>query len=743
MEARAILRSGDLTGLGPRSWCKLLPVTRSIDDIELEFYEKFFFSKGLEPYPVQEQAFEVIFAGYSCLVTVPTGTGKTMMAKAGLHRALELGQTAVYTTPLRALTEEKYRELCDDFGAENVGFATGDYKVNPDAPIQVLVAEILWNKIFGDRVNAPADIVIMDEGHYFNDPGRGHVWEQSIIGLDPRTQLIILSATVGHPDRFCHWVSLTRRIPMRLVESRDRRVPLRHDFREAYLIEVVRELAETGDVPAIVFVFGRKKCFETARLLKSCPRFTTDAERQAIEEACHGVLGDRGVADELRRYLIHGIGIHHAGVLPRYRQLVESLTLKRLLKFVVSTETISAGLNLPAKTVVFPSLRKYIQRKARLVTPAEFHQMSGRAGRPQFDTEGLAIALAPEEAVQEQRKEVKLAAKRGRKVDEDKLRVQVLSRLRAEAQRREDVIWDGPAHQKLVVGEPAELRSQTRVTAEQVLAIGLPDLTENVLPGAIEDDDDGDTVTSTKVGIDEPPYMRLNIVTVVDHLLLSDQERRGCHRLLAQVTDNLRALGVVDEHGSQVAGEMIGELQGLDGPFLYYLFMNHQLDYEQSRELAEFLVDHNVVHRALMRKELDKRKEWIRNRLRELRADSPQASWEDAEEAYEREHPRELTFCEQIFSAFQSKVPHPQLHGGKVAKRIWGQLEDDEIGFFEFVEREGLEHEEGSFFTYLARVMKVAKAISEAVGLADFATLEERLRDYLGEVDPRVRAQDS
>ncbi len=717
-------------------------MSRDPGDIELEFYEKFFFEPGLEPYPVQENAFAAIFAGKSCLITVPTGTGKTMMAKAGMHRALALGQTAIYTTPLRALTEEKYRELCEDFGSENVGFATGDYKVNPRAPIQVLVAEILWNKIFGDRVNAPADIVIMDEGHYFNDPGRGYVWEQSIIGLDPRTQLVMLSATVGHPDQFCHWVGMTRRIPMTLIQSRERRVPLFHRFRESYLIEVVRELSEAGDVPAIIFVFGREKCFDTARLLRSRPRFTTDEERELIEEACHGVLKEGGAADELKRLLLHGVGIHHAGILPRYKQLVESLTLQRLLRFVVSTETISAGINLPAKRVIFPSLRKFIAGKARLVTAAEYHQMSGRAGRPQFDSEGLAIALAPEEVVQEIRKEIKTAKKKGHKVDEEKVRKSVYSRARSDAARREDVIWDEAAHAKLVAGEPARLISQTRITAEQVLAIGLPDLKEFSLAGQ-EDDAEPDTatLTHTDLSFDQPPYMRLDIATVVDYLLLDDRERKRAHKLLAQVTDNLRALEVVDEHGTQVAGEMIGQLQGFDGPFLYYVFMNHQLDYMQTRELAELLVDHSVIHRKLMRKERDKAKDWIRERLRDLRLESPQASWEDAEADYEREHPRELSHAEKLLDSFRAVVPHPQLHGGKVQKKIWAQIEDDELSFFEFVDRENLAHEEGSLFSYLARVMKVGKAVHEAVSLPEFGALEERIRAFLAKVDARIGSE--
>jgi len=717
-------------------------VGRDQGDIELEFYERFFFERGLEPYAVQERAFAAIFAGYNCLVTVPTGTGKTMMAKAAIYRSLAMGQTVVYTTPLRALTEEKYRELKEDFGDENVGFATGDYKVNPDAPVQVVVAEILWNKIFGDQVHSPADVVVMDEGHYFNDPERGYVWEQSIIGLDPRTQLIILSATVGHPEAFCHWVELTRRLPMKLIESSERRVPLMHSYREDYLIDVVRELNHGGEVPAIIFVFGRERCFETARLLKSCPRFTTKEERERIEEECHGVLHEGGVSDELRSLLLHGIGIHHAGILPRYKQLVEKLTLDRLLRFVVSTETISAGINLPAKRVVFPSLRKHIRGRARLITPAEFHQMAGRAGRPQFDNEGIAIALAPEEIVQELRKEIKEAGKRGHKIDEAKLRKSLYSRARSEARRREDVIWGPEEHQELVRGQPAELKSRTKITAEQVLAIGLPDLQTTALPGQDEVEPDTVTLTHTDLGRDDPPYMNLNIVTVVDNLLLEDVDKHRAHRLLAHVTENLNALGIIDDHGRQVSGEMIGQLQGLDGPFLYYVFMNYQLGYEQVRELAEFLVDHDVVHRRLLKKEIEARKEWIRNRLRELRAESALASWEDAEADYERAHPREITEIERIFGEFQAVVPHPELHGGKVPKSIWATMEDGGLDFFGFVDREGLGHEEGSLFSYLSRVMKVGRAIHEAVALPEFGALEDRVRAVLAAVDPRVGSDD-
>lgn len=710
----------------------------SAADLELAFVDRFLWSKDLQPYPVQEQAIAAIVAGRSVLVTVPTGTGKTVMAKAGIFAAMQRGQRAVYTTPLRALTEEKYRELCDDFGPGNVGMATGDFKLNREAPIQVEVAEILWNRIVGEKNVSPADVVIMDEGHYFNDPERGYVWEESIIGLDPRAQLVVLSATVGRPDRFCHWVEMTRRVPMQLVESRERRVPLVHQFREETLIDTVRDLAHHGEVPAVVFVFGREQCFEAARLLKSCRRFTTDAERAEIEAACAETLLPSGAARELKPLLAHGIGIHHAGILPRYKQLVEQLTLARLLKVVVSTETIAAGINLPARTVVFPSLRKFVQRQPRLVSAAEYHQMAGRAGRPQFDDRGLAITLAPEEVVSDLKKELKEAGRRPG-WDEGKIRKTVYNRARSEAQRRGDLCWTPETHDELVRGEPAELRSRTRITAEQVLAIGLPDLTTTVLPG-VQLIDPSKVVAREVDAVEAslPPSMRLDIVTVIDHLLLPDQDKRAHHRVLAQLVANMRALGILDEHGRQVAGQMIRQLQGIDGVFVYYVLFHEQLDYVDCRALLEYLVDHDVVQRQLDRKIEDQKREWIKARLRELRMEGGDVTWEEVELQWEQAHPREPSRIELVHGRFAAEVPHPELHGGKRQKTVWARMEDEGLSFAQLVEREGLEHEEGSLFSYLVRVMNFARKIGDASGLSEFEDIAGRIREVLGRVDSRM-----
>lgn len=688
-------------------------------DIEFQFYEKFFFSKDLTPYPVQEEAFRRIFAGENILVTVPTGTGKTLIAKAGIYRALAHKKTVVYTTPLRALTEEKYRELSQDFGNENVGFATGDYSINPQAPVQVFVAEILWNQIFDSHIQRPADLVIMDEGHYFNSPDRGYVWEESIIGLDPRTQLIILSATIGNPIQFCNWVSAIRQVPLWGVEGKERKVPLYHQYRENYLVEVVKDLAYNKEVPAIVFVFGRDMCFETARLLKTCRRFTTDKEQQEILSRASLVLLNRGISKTLLSLLSHGIGIHHAGILPRYKQLVEELTLDKLLKFVICTETISAGINLPAKRVIFPSLSKVIQGQARLLTPEEYQQMAGRAGRPQFDTEGVAITLAPEQVTSDIRKEITLAKQKRYSIDEQKIRNTVYARAKSEASRNKNLTWGPDVHEKLSQGKPAPLKSHTQVTADQILTIGLPS-------------------SGTHKETSTPAFMSLNMQTIVDNLFIDEKHKHLAKKQLNHLSENLRSLGIIDSQGHQTKGTMIRNLRGIDGVFVYFALMQRDFSYQQLRELLEYVVDHGVIHNKIQRKEDDKKREWIKARLKELRAEGIIATIDGITDEYERRYPKERSLPELIHSDFLKIVPHQELHGGKIQKYIWSHIEDNQLSFFDFVEKFSLENEEGNLFNYIARLMKTAKMLFEQTSLTEFYTLEKALRSYIGAIDQRI-----
>jgi len=238
-----------------------------------------------------------------------------------------------------------------------------------------------------------------------------------------------------------------------------------------------------------------------------------------------------------------------------------------------------------------------------------------------------------------------------------------------------------------------------------------------------------------------PPSMRLDIVTVIDNLLLTERERRELQKILAQLVANMRAIGVLDEHGKQIKGEMIRDLQGMDGLFIYHVLFNHQLDYVELRELVEYLVDHDIVQRMLDRKGEDEKKEWMRTWLREQRVDNPHVTWDDAEAQWLKEHPRPLTKIEQIHQEFSAQVPHPELHGGKRAKNVWAQLEDGGFTFLEFVEKHHLAHEEGNLFSYLVRVMNFATKLHAASQLTEFEDMADRVKKLIARIDLRFVEQ--
>jgi len=380
--------------------------------------------------------------------------------------------------------------------------------------------------------------------------------------------------------------------------------------------------------------------------------------------------------------------------------------------------------------------------------------------------------------IQDSRKEIKELQKRSRSgVDEEKIKKKYYVRAKREAKAKNDVTWDAEDHRKIVEGQPAPLKSQTKVTAEQILAIGLPDLDEQSLPGqalveaeeaaraeaeAAERAAEEATAAAETEGSEAPvvvasPRPRsasvdlpartsehapgvepLDITKVIDNLLVPDSDKWEAHKRLAQITRNLQALGVLDPHGRQVRGEIIGQIRGLDGTFVDDVLEHHAIDAELACELVEFLVDHDAIQRIFDQKERAKRRAWILERLREMRRENPHVTFEDAEAMYDEEHPYEPTRVELIHQTFASKLPHPELHGGKRPKRIWAEILTDDLTFADYVERHDLGEEEGSLFTYLARVMKAAKMLSEVTGHPEFGPIETAVRSKLAAVDDRV-----
>ncbi|MEM6504065.1 MAG: DEAD/DEAH box helicase [Planctomycetota bacterium] len=428
-----------------------------------------------EPYPVQEQA--LMAWGESdqgVLLCAPTGTGKTLVAEAAVYEALKTGRPMYYTTPLIALTEQKFEELADSaerwgHPRSSVGLVTGNRSINPDAIVKVVVAEILFNRLlhpddFGsDKVGS----VVMDEFHSFNDPERGVVWELSLGLLPTHVRLMLLSATVGNAYEFVSWLRTSHGRDLKLVQSSDRKIPLEfHWVGDELLADQLAAMCQgthaTVKTPALVFCFDRARCWEVAEQLRGRDMLREGAQRGLVERL-DAVDLSKGAGNKLKRLLMRGVGVHHAGLLPKWRRLVEELFQERLLSVCVCTETLAAGMNLPARSTVLTSLVKGPPNKKRLIDASSAHQMFGRAGRPQFDTQGHVFAVAHEDDVRIAKHKLKIES-----IPADTKDPQLIKKrkqLEKKGPRRRDGVtyWTEAQLEKLRDAPPGKLESKGRL----------------------------------------------------------------------------------------------------------------------------------------------------------------------------------------------------------------------------------------------------------------------------------------
>ncbi|MEP3927398.1 DEAD/DEAH box helicase [Rhodopirellula bahusiensis] len=448
--------------------------------------EEYFELLPYEPYPVQEEALLAYFTGdtqpseggpaaqHGVLVCAPTGTGKTLIAEAAVYEALRTGKRMYYTTPLIALTDQKLDELRESavrwgFSADQVGLVTGNRSVNADAPVLVVVAEILLNRLLNPDAFEFDDVtcVVMDEFHSFNDYERGVVWELTLGLLPKHVRTLLLSATVGNSMAFTSWLRNAHGRNLQLVQGTERKVPLQYEWVEDELLNEFCEKISAGDdeerrTPSLLFCFSRSLCWTNAEMLKG-KSLIDKARQKELADILNAADFTNGVGPKLKQILMRGVGVHHAGILPRYRRIVEELFQKKLLSICVCTETLAAGINLPARSVVLPCLLKGPRDKKKLVDIASAQQIFGRAGRPQFDDRGYVYALAHEDDVKINRWREKYDSIPEDTKDPGLMRAKKQLKKKMPKRRAGESYWTETQFEQLQVAKSADLSSRGKV----------------------------------------------------------------------------------------------------------------------------------------------------------------------------------------------------------------------------------------------------------------------------------------
>ncbi len=663
---------------------------------------------GLELYPAQEQAILELFTGNNVILATPTGSGKSLVALALHFYAASQGKRSYYSAPIKALVSEKFFALCRDFGADRVGLITGDAAVNRDADIVCCTAEILSNLALREGKDTPVDCIVVDEFHYYADKERGVAWQIPLLVLE-RAQFLLMSATVGPTEPFEKALTKLTRRPTAAVRSGQRPVPLTFEYRETPLQETILDLLKTGRAPVYVVNFTQRAAAETAQNLMSIDLLPKERKRAISEElVATGVRFDSPYGKEVKRFLAHGIGVHHAGLLPKYRLLVEKLAQKGLLAIVSGTDTLGVGVNIPIRTVLFTRLCKYDGEKTGILSVRDFQQIAGRAGRKGFDDRGFVAAQAPEHVIENLRMEQKAGGDR----------VKLKRIVRKKPPDRGYVHWDRATFDRLVASEPEPLTSRFRVSHGMVLSV-----------------------------LERPNGGCLDVARII----FRSHERRAQQRIFARearsMADALVAAGIL-EVGPTV------DAAGAAGSKRVRVHADLQDDFSIHHALSLWLVDTlsaldpeaatyavdvlTLVESILedpdyvLRQQLDALK---RVKLAELKMAGVEYEQRIAE-LDKLEHPkplRELVY--DTFNAFARE--HPWVKGDDVRpKSIAREMVERFMDFNEYVREYELGRAEGTLLRYLSDVYKaLVQTVPAPAKTPEIVDIEIFLRAMVRAVD--------
>lgn len=675
----------------------------SNDEI-LDAFLNYLIEAGIEPYDHQEEAILELFAGKNVILNTPTGSGKSLVAQAMQFRAICQGRRSFYTVPIKALANEKFLSLCQSFGPENVGMITGDATVNADAPVICCTAEILSNQALREGSRSQVDDVIMDEFHYYSDGERGVAWQVPLLAL-PQARFLLMSATLGDTALFEKELTELTGAPTALVKSEDRPVPLKFEYSTLALEEKVEELVTAEQAPIYLVHFTQLACARTAQNLTS-RNFCSKEEKAAIAEALIDADFGSPYGKEIQKLLRHGLGIHHAGLLPKYRVLVEKLAQRGLLKVICGTDTLGVGVNVPIRTVLFTQLFKYGGQSTKILTVRDFKQICGRAGRRGFDDIGYVVAQAPEHVIDNLKADAKAAAK-GKKS----------KAVKKKPPEKGFVNWDEKTFEKLQNSAPEKLSSSFSISHGMLLNV----LSRQKEDGCVEmkrlitasHETEARKTTLRQRGI----ALFRGLVEGEVLTIIPPKERKGP----AKVKLN------VDLQDDFTMNQALG---------LYLLEAIPQLETEGAEYPVQLLSLIEAIledPHAVLRRQVDKLKTEL---ITELKAEGVEYE-ERMERLEEVEHPKPgKDFIYDTYNEFAGRNPWAK-EASVRPKSVAREMFENWQSFEDYVKLYGLERSEAVLLRHLTEVYKV---LSQTVPPALKTEEVEEVESYLEEM---VRGVDS
>jgi superfamily II RNA helicase len=677
----------------------LLPGADAGADELLSRFVSYVSASGLSLYPAQEEALLELMEGKHVVLNTPTGSGKSLVAAALHFKGLAEGKTSFYTSPVKALVNEKFFDLCRLFGPERVGMLTGDASINRDAPIICCTAEILANMALRDGAGR-ADYVVMDEFHYYADRERGMAWQIPLLCL-PQTTFLLMSATLGDLQVITDGLTALTKREVAVVRGRERPVPLEFDYRETPLHETIADLVTVNRAPIYLVNFTQRGAAEEAQNLMSVD-VSSKGDKDALRDAMADATFDTPYGKELQRFLRHGIGIHHAGLLPRYRLLVERLAQQGLLKVISGTDTLGVGVNVPIRTVLFTQLCKFDGEKTGILGVRDFLQIAGRAGRKGFDERGFVVAQAPAHVVENRRLAAKKAS--GKKVVMHK------------PPTKGYVHWDRGTFDRLVNGTPEPLASRFEIT-------------HGVLLNCLQSRAEGGG------------YRRL--VSIIARSHGGPRDKRAERRRAAAYFRTLRHAGLINVvPGEAIRGRTVEISPELQRDFslnqslsLYLLEAVGVLDRASPVYALDVLTVVEAICEnpdAVLRKQLDQLKT---AKMAEMKAAGVEYEERIAQlEALEWPKPNR-DFIYATFNDFAER--HPWVGQDNVRpKSIAREMYEGFTAFNDYVRSLGLERSEGVLLRYLSQVFKTLEQTVPAAARTDeVLDVIAHLRSLLRDVD--------